>query len=129
MTKEKGIDLFKAGIELGKEIAMREFELPKTPWIPVKEKLPPECEEVIITWVNLCPPSYLEDIKGRPFTGAGIYCRGRWFWYSATCKDYCEEYGFSQVDEMDEEIKVIAWKHFPEPYMEKKENANNRTED
>lgn len=91
-------------------------------WIPVNEKLPPECEEVNITWVNRDPVSYYANIKGKPFTGSGVYCKGRWYWYSATCADYCKEYGIATNDVMDDEIEVIAWRKFPEPYKEQKEN-------
>lgn len=87
-------------------------------WIPVKLGMPPESEEVLITYINRNPPSYYATIKDKPFTGAAVYCRGRWFWYSATCKDYCQEYGFSQFDEMDDDIEVTAWMPLPEPYQE-----------
>lgn len=87
-------------------------------WIPVTERLPEECEEVNITWVNTCPEPYYKDIKDKPFTGSGLYCKGRWYWYSAVCKDYLEEYGVSQVDDMDDDIIVTAWRPFPEPYQE-----------
>ena len=85
-------------------------------WIPVTERLPEECVEVNITWVNNDPASYYADLKGKPFTGSGVYCKGRWYWYSAVCVDYCKEYGFSPCDEMDEEIKVTAWMPLPEPW-------------
>lgn len=90
-------------------------------WIPVTEKLPEECEEVNITWVNTEPESYYQHIKGIPYTGSGLYCKGRWYWYSATCKDYLEEYGVAQGDEMDDAIRVIAWMPLPEPYREVEE--------
>lgn len=87
-------------------------------WIPVTERLPEECEEVNITWVNTCPGPYYKDIKDKPFTGSGLYCKGRWYWYSAVCKDYLEEYGVSQGDDMDDDIIVTAWRPLPEPYQE-----------
>ena len=87
-------------------------------WVPVTERLPEECEEVNITWVNTCPGPYYKDIKDKPFTGSGLYCKGRWYWYSAVCKDYLEEYGISQGDDIDDDIIVTAWRLFPEPYQE-----------
>ena len=87
-------------------------------WIPVTERLPEECEEVNITWINTEPAVYYEDIKNKPFTGTGLYSRGQWYWYSAVCKDYLEERGDSPCDEMDSAIKVTAWKPLPEPYTE-----------
>ena len=90
----------------------------KDRWIPVTEALPEECEEVNITWVNTCPEPYYKGIKDKPFTGSGLYCKGRWYWYSAVCKDYLEEYGVSQADDMHDDIKVTAWRPFPEPYKE-----------
>ena len=89
-------------------------------WIPVTERLPEECEEVNITWINTEPAVYYEDIKNKPFTGTGLYCRGRWHWYSAVCKDYLEERGMSPCDEMDDAIKVTAWRPLPEPYTKEK---------
>lgn len=91
-------------------------------WIPVKLGTPPECEEVLITYINRNPPSYYATIKDKPFTGAAVYCRGRWFWYSATCLDYCEEYGFSDGDDMDDWIEVTAWMPLPEPYKAESED-------
>lgn len=86
-------------------------------WIPCKEKLPEECEEVNITWINTEPAVYYEDIKNKPFTGTGLYCHGRWHWYSAVCKDYLEERGMSPCDEMDDAIKVTAWRPLPEAFQ------------
>ena len=90
-------------------------------WIPCSERLPKECEEVLITWVNANPASYNAYIKGIPFTGCGLHCKGRWFWYSATCRDYLQEYGYSQGDEVDDGIKITAWMPLPEPYKEVEE--------
>ena len=88
----------------------------KEKWIPVSERLPEELEEVNITWVNTDPEPYYENIKGVSQTGSAIYFKGRWYWYSAVCKDYLAEYGFSPNDEMDDAIKVIVWMPLPEPY-------------
>ena len=90
-------------------------------WIPVSERLPEDLEPVNITWVNHNPSSYYMDIKDKPFTATGHYCKGRWYWYSSTCRDYLEEYGRYDVDEIDTDIEVTAWMPLPEPYKAKKE--------
>jgi len=80
--------------------------------------LPEELSEVNITWVNHNPVDYYKKIKDIPFSNAmGIYCNGRWWWWSATCKDELEEYGYCVIDAMDEEIEVIAWREI-EPFDE-----------
>lgn len=85
-------------------------------WIPVSERLPENTEPVNITWVNRKPEPYYADIKDKPFTATGHYCNGRWWWYSALCQDYLDEYGECKMDEMDGDIEVIAWRELPEPY-------------
>ena len=104
--------------EKGFRIGIKKASSAQQDWIPVSERLPEECEEVNITWVNTCPEPYYKDIKDKPFTGSGLYCKGRWYWYSAVCKDLLEEYGVSQADDMDDDIKVTAWRPLPEPYTE-----------
>lgn len=91
-------------------------ELPSA-WIPCSERLPENTEPVNITWVNRKPASYYANIKDKPYTGTGIYCNGKWWWYSATCQDYLDEYGKSPGDDMDEAIGVLAWMPLPEPYQ------------
>lgn len=90
-------------------------------WIPCSKGLPDELQEVNITYVNTNPESYYEHIKGKPFTASGVYFKGRWYWYSAVCRDYLLEYGFSPNDVIDDSIKVTAWMSFPEPYSEVKQ--------
>ena len=86
-------------------------------WIPVSERLPEDLEPVNITWVNHNPQGYYADIKDKPFTATGHYCKGRWYWYSSTCQDYLEEYGRCDVDEVDTDIEVTAWMPLPTPYQ------------
>lgn len=87
----------------------------QTRWILVSEKLPEDLEPVNITWVNHNPESYYADIKDKPFTATGYYCKGRWYWYSSTCGDYLKEYGRCDVDEIDADIEVTAWMSLPLP--------------
>lgn len=90
-------------------------------WIPVSEGLPEDLEAVNITWVNHNPESYYMDIKDKPFTATGHYCKGRWYWYSSTCQDYLKEYGRCDVDEIDTDIEVTAWMPLPKPYKKESE--------
>ena len=88
-------------------------------WIPCSEGLPKNYEIVNITWVNRNPVSYYEDIKDKPFTATAIYFYGKWYWFSCVCEDYLKEYGDSEVDRMDKDIEVIAWKPLPAIYKPK----------
>ena len=92
-------------------------------WIPVSEQLPDNTDPVNITWVNHNPEPYYADIKDKPFTATGCYCNGKWYWYSVTCQDYLDEYGFCNVDAMDEVIEVIAWMPLPLPYKAESEET------
>ena len=85
-------------------------------WIPVSDKLPENTDPVNITWVNHKPEPYYEDIKDKPFTATACYCDGKWYWYSAVCQDYLDEYRYSENDYMDNGIEVIAWMPLPEPH-------------
>ena len=86
-------------------------------WISCSKRVPDDLAEVNITYVNTRPEPYYDFLKGKPFAGTAVYYKGRWYWYSAMCVDYLGEYGFSPNDEMDDYIKVIAWKPLPEPYI------------
>lgn len=87
-------------------------------WINVKERLPENLQEVIVTWVNHEPDSYYEHIKDVPMTGFAVFHRGKWYWASSTTKDMLAEYGEFEQEEIDECIEVIAWMATPEPYDE-----------
>ena len=91
---------------------------PEQRWIPVSERLPENTYPVNITWVNHKPVSYYANIKDKPFTATGCFCDGKWYWYSATCQDYLDEYRYCDVDSMDNEIEVLAWMPLPKPYRE-----------
>ena len=88
----------------------------KEQWIKVTDRLPENNDPVNITWVNHNPEHYYEDIKDETFTATGQYHKGKWFWFSATCQDYLDEYGYSVVDAVDENIEIIAWMPLPEPH-------------
>lgn len=90
-------------------------------WIPCSEILPETNDAVNVVWVNRKPEPYYADIKDKPFTATGHYHKGKWYWYSVVCKDYLDEYGTSDVDEVDEDIDIIAWQPLPEPYTPKGE--------
>lgn len=94
----------------------------QTRWILVSEKLPEDLEPVNITWVNHNPESYYADIKDKPYTATGYYCKGRWYWYSSTCGDYLKEYGRCDVDEIDADIEVTAWMSLPLPWKAESED-------
>lgn len=98
-------------------------KLPNGGWIPVSERLPDNTDPVNITWINHDPESYYADIKDKPFTATGHYCKGRWWWYSVTCQDYLDEYGHWDIDAMDEAIEVVAWMPLPEPYKAESEEV------
>ena len=88
-------------------------------WIPVSERLPETTDPVNITWVNHDPEVYYSNIKDKPFTATACFCNGKWWWYSAVCQDYLDEYGKCDMDQMDDAIEVTAWKPLPDPYEEK----------
>ena len=85
-------------------------------WIPVSDKLPAEVEPVNVTWINRDPEPYYVEIKDTPFTATAVYCKGKWWWYSATCEDYLREYLQSPGDAVDNAIEILAWQPIPEPY-------------
>lgn len=89
---------------------------PEPHWIPCSERLPEDTRPVNITWVNREPEPYYAGIKDVPFTATGHYCKEKWYWYSATCQDYLDEYGECEVDAVDNMIEIIAWMPLPAPY-------------
>lgn len=93
-----------------------ESQPPADQWIPCSERLPDELAPVNITWVNRRPPIYYKEIKDIPFSGTGIFYRGKWYWYSVRCEDVLAEYGENEADEMNEDIEITAWKPLDEPY-------------
>lgn len=85
-------------------------------WIPCSERLPEDLTPVNITWTNHFPPDYYAHIKDVHFTYTGIFYKGKWYWWSAYAKDTLAEYGNDEVDEMADEIEVLAWQTLPEPW-------------
>lgn len=117
-------EMFRNGCLESIEALMAEgelYDIDYSPWIPCSERLPEDLEPVNITWVNHNPEGYYADIKDKPFTATGHYCKGRWYWYSSTCQDYLEEYGRCDVDEIDTDIEVTAWMPLPQSYKAESE--------
>lgn len=90
-----------------------------SPWRRVEEELPESNDAVNVVWVNRNPESYYADIKGKPFVATAHYHNGKWYWFSATCKDYLDEYGRCEVDEVDEDIDILYWMPLPSPPVNK----------
>ena len=128
MTREEAIDILRVISppreskrifdEFVQAIDMAIKALEEPPWIPCCKRLPEELSEVNVTWINTDPELYYDFIRDKRFTGSAVYYKGKWYWYSATCVDYLNEYGNSPADEMDDAIKVIAWMPLPEPYKD-----------
>ena len=91
-----------------------------SPWHRVEEGLPKSNDAVNVVWVNRNPESYYSDIKDKPFVATAHYHNGKWYWFSATCKDYLDEYGRCEVDEVDEGIDILYWMPLPEPPINRK---------
>ncbi len=95
--------------------------VPTQRWIPVSERLPKDIRPVNVTWKNIDPKSYYQDIAGKHFTGTACYKNGKWYWYSSTTEDILAEYGRCDSEEFDEAIECIAWMPLPESYKESEE--------
>ena len=93
---------------------------PEPPWISCSERMPEDLSEVNVTWVNHNPEPYYEFTKDKPFTATAVYYKSEWYWYSATCVDYLEEYGRCDWNKIDEAIEIIAWMPLPEAYKPSK---------
>ena len=91
-----------------------------SPWHRVEDELPESNDAVNVVYVNRNPPSYYADIKDKPFVATAHYHGGRWWWFSALCQDYLDEYGESDADEVDKEIEVLYWMPLPSPPVNEK---------
>ena len=89
------------------------------PWHRVEDGLPESNDAVNVVWVNRNPESYYADIKDKPFVATAHYHNWKWYWFSATCKDFLDEYGRCEVDEVDEDIDILYWMPLPSPPVNK----------
>lgn len=94
-------------------------DAPASPWHRVEEELPESNDAVNVVWVNRNPESYYADIKDKPFVATAHYHKGKWYWFSATCKDFLDEYGRCEVDEVDKDIDILYWMPLPSPPVNK----------
>ncbi len=90
-----------------------------SPWRRVEDGLPESNDAVNVVWVNRNPESYYADIKDKPFVATAHYHNGKWYWFSATCKDYLDEYGRCEVDEVDKDIDILYWMPLSSPPVNK----------
>ena len=90
-----------------------------SPWHRVEDELPESNDAVNVVWVNRNPESYYADIKDKPFVATAHYHKGKWYWFSATCKDFLDEYGRCEVDEVDKDIDILYWMPLPSPPVNK----------
>ena len=88
-------------------------------WHRVEDGLPERNDAVNVVWVNRNPESYYADIKDKPFVATAHYHNGKWYWFSATCKDFLDEYGRCEVDEVDKDIDILYWMPLPSPPVNK----------
>lgn len=90
-----------------------------SPWHRCEDELPKSNDAVNVVWVNRNPESYYADIKDKPFVATAHFHNGKWYWFSATCKDYLDEYGRCDADEVDEAIDILYWMPLPSPPVNK----------
>ena len=90
-----------------------------SPWHRVEDELPESNDAVNVVWANRNPESYYADIKDKPFVATAHYHKGKWYWFSATCKDFLDEYGRCEVDEVDKDIDILYWMPLPSPPVNK----------
>lgn len=82
-------------------------------WHRCEDELPESNDAVNVVWANRNPESYYADIKDKPFVATAHYHKGKWYWFSATCKDFLDEYGRCEVDEVDKDIDILYWMPLP----------------
>lgn len=93
-------------------------------WISVKTDKPDDLQEVNVTFVNHCPPSYYQNVKNKPLIGTCVYYDGEWFWYSSTTADVLAEYGRCDYEKVDSDIEITHWMPLPKPAKEEKNDCN-----
>ena len=88
-------------------------------WIPVTEMLPKDFEEVIITCVIENVERYDGDIEDKKFSGAAVFYKSKWYWYSNVTLHILMIRGEYKDMLVDNAIKITAWMPLPEPYKER----------
>ena len=87
-------------------------------WISVKDRLPDNLQEIIVTFKNHCPAIYYSNIKDKQLTGICVHYKGEWYWYSKVTTDLLSEYGKCDPEKVDKNIEITHWKPLPEPYAD-----------